>query len=371
MKSPRFEHTVARRPRWLACLVLVSGALGSGLGIAEARAEGVANTQNAQADDARQADVLFSAGKAAFSTGNYVSARAKFEASLALDASASTKLWVARCLDHEGKLNAAAAAYREALELNGQLKRNLANRERLQARIAQELATLEQRIPKITIRVSPNADGVQVSLDGAPLAKDALPNPIPVDPGPHAWLVTAPHYRDVSRSVVARESDAHEESFSLESAREAAAPPALPELAATPRTETAHALRPEALRPFPDSSQTRDRTEPSSQRVWGWSVGGLGAAALVASGYFAVHTLLLVHDADCDRNWLCSDGGLRTIHQAKTEQTRALVTGAVGVAALSVGVVLLASSPRPRGSASQTRLELGLSSSHIWAQSQW
>src|SRR3954468_15943585 len=76
----------------------------------------------AQQTDPAAAESLFKTARALLDKGDWAAACPKFEASLALNPSASTAINIARCHEHDGKLATAWEDYNRALVLNRETK---------------------------------------------------------------------------------------------------------------------------------------------------------------------------------------------------------------------------------------------------------
>jgi tetratricopeptide (TPR) repeat protein len=143
---------------------------------------------------------LFKAARQLVEKGDYAAGCPKFEASLALQASASTLINIARCHEHYGKLATAWDDYQRALVLNAETKG--ADRRKGLAELAQKgIDALVPRLPKLRITVSGAPAGLKVRRDGLEIPAAALGDSLPGDPGPHEIQASAPGYRMEIRKV--------------------------------------------------------------------------------------------------------------------------------------------------------------------------
>ncbi|KYF72068.1 PEGA domain-containing protein [Sorangium cellulosum] len=262
--APRIHLAGARRgaaprPGMRAALALAAGAA-IALGGAAARAQQPAR-------DPVAAEALFKAARALVDKGDHAAGCPKFEASLALNPSASTMINIARCHEHEGKLATAWHDYHRALVLN----RETAGEQRRRGleELAQKgIAALEPRLPKLRIVLEGAPPGVEVQRDGTPLPAAALGEPLPIDPGPHEIRASAPGHQAETRSVTLKEGETATVELTLRPA--AAAPSASAPVAAA-----------------------ADTNEASSGRVpiWAWISGAAGIALVGASVGFLVDDL--------------------------------------------------------------------------------
>src|ERR1700722_8770166 len=141
-------------------------------------------------DNGAAATALFLQGREAIDRGDYVTARAKLEESLALDPSAAgTLINLALCDEKTGRLAHAWQDLRHALDLlaPGDSRRMAYVRDRLKA--------IEPLVPQLTLRLSPGAPAeTRVVRAGVELGAGGLGSPLPAEPGQTEVVVTAPGY---------------------------------------------------------------------------------------------------------------------------------------------------------------------------------
>ncbi|WP_437588357.1 PEGA domain-containing protein [Sorangium sp. So ce1000] len=152
------------------------------------------------------AEALFKAARALVDKGDDAAGCPKFEASLALNPSASTQINIARCREREGKLATAWHDYQRALVLNRETAGE--QRKRSLEEIANKaIAALEPRVPKLVIVVKGAPAGVEVQRDGTALPAAALGEPLPADPGPHEIRASAPGHEAETRAITLAEGE--------------------------------------------------------------------------------------------------------------------------------------------------------------------
>ena len=313
------------------------GALTAGLPLGSARAEPPPSGRVA-------ADRLFEEGKASLESGAWVAACAKFQQSFEHDPSVSTSIKLARCRVYEGKPASAEREYRRALELNGRLPQSAERRRELEAVIRDELAGVEPRVPRLSVRIDPVARGLELSLDGRPIERGSLPGPLAVDPGRHVLVATAPGYRERRLELNVAEGTRHNLVLTLEQATQA--PPASP--VAERKPPPAHRTSATARLANANADANMDASAPSgggAERTVGLVVGSAGVVALAVAAYFGVRTLSLVGDADCDANGECDDRGFRQMEKASDAQTTGFIIGGAGAAVLGIGAALYLTAP--------------------------
>jgi tetratricopeptide (TPR) repeat protein len=143
----------------------------------------VSGRAHAQSVNAKAtAEQLFKQGKDLAKANQWAEACPKFEASLRNDPTLGTRLNLADCYEHIGKLAAAWGLYRDAIELArkaGDTKR---------ADYAQKHATaLEPRLPKLAISVAGQSPSeLVVKRDDTSLGAGELGVALYVDPDRHS-----------------------------------------------------------------------------------------------------------------------------------------------------------------------------------------
>jgi hypothetical protein len=173
--------------------------------------------------DRAAAEVLFKEARDLVKAGSWAEACPKFEASLALSASASAMLNIARCHEHDGKLATAWSDYNRALTLNGETEGE-ERRAELEGIAKLGLAALEPRVPKLRIVVTAPPLGLTIRRDGQELPAAALGEALPADPGPHEVSAAAPGRRPETRSAILTEGKTTTIEITLAAAPDRAAP---------------------------------------------------------------------------------------------------------------------------------------------------
>lgn len=262
--------------------------------------------------------------------GDIAGACAKFRESDRLDPAVGTTFNLADCEERLGRLARAWTLFDEvAQRLPASDKRRSVAHARARA--------LEPRLPKLSIRQAPNVPpGTRILRDGVELGAASLGTPLPVDPGEHAVLVSAPGRAERSFKVLISEREIQVLDVDV-------GPPLTVPSSAKAATLADHG--------------------PASQRaappVLGYVLGGVGALGLVTG---AVSGVLVLRkkgrvDAHCDAEKRCDDEGLSATKSGKTlgiVTTMGLVTGVVGVGA---GAYLVFSST-PSGAARNASVTL-------------
>lgn len=295
------------------------------------------------------AEALFQQGKESWAKGRWQEACARFEASMELEPSVSVALKIARCREREGKLAQAWYQVQRAAALNLDTHRDRPARREELARVAREaLADLEPRVPRLTVALPSPPAGVLVLRDGVALPLASLGEALPVDPGLHEIVASAPGFSGVRVEVALREGEARSVTLALDPA-----PPALSSSAPAASSSAPVALATTstpAPAPSPSSVAPRGR---SVRRGVGMAAGAVGLGALGVAGYLGVETLRLLKRSapECTRDNACTQEGLALRGDASRAQSWGFVSLGVGLGLVGVGVALLLPGSTPAASA--------------------
>ncbi len=175
--------------RDLAALRSVAFVVALGLAAGPARAD-------APGQDKALAEALFDQGVALLKKGEPAEACPKLAESQRLDPAPGTLLYLGDCYEKTGKLATAWATFREAAasaRASGQ-----ASREELATKRA---ALLQKDLPYLLVAPADKAAAVEVRLDDTPLRRALLDSEIPVDPGEHVVVASAPGYEPFRTAI--------------------------------------------------------------------------------------------------------------------------------------------------------------------------
>jgi hypothetical protein len=297
------------------------------------------------AEDRVLAQSLAEEGRELMNAGEIPAACTKLAQSHRLDATLGTLLDLAQCHEKEGKVASACAEFKDAAAMARTMKD--VDREESATRHAE---ALEGRLPQLVLLVPEAARGsLEITLDAAPIPRDAWGNKVPVDPGAHRIEARAPNKQTWSRDVVVAVTPGQ---TSVE----------VPVLADVP--DERREARPIAP---PAGAGNAAPESTSSLPTIGWITGGVGVAALGVGAFFGARTLSLKSDRDahcaagnvCDQEGVALDSDARS---AATISTIGIVSGAVLVAA-GVALVLVGN-----GKSAQTRTSVGANGAIIGAR---
>ncbi len=298
-----------------------------------ALAAGQARAQSQEGNSSALAEQLFNQGRDLVKANQWAEACPKFEASLRYDPVLGTRLNLATCYEHIGKLASAWGLYRESVELAkkvGDTKR---------AEYAQkQAAALEPRLPKLAISApaSPPA-GFVVKRDETTVDAGALGVALYVDPGTHHVTASAPGFETFTVTITLPESKT-----------ETIAVPNLAPRPAAPVVSSAEKpAQPAEPEPAPTGSIARSR------KLLALGLGGAGVALVGVSLVFGSQASSKNSDAEklCGPDLACTDMAAFTqskqlVSDAKSKATVSTVLFGVGLAAIAGGVVVLVTAPR-------------------------
>lgn len=146
---------------------------------------GTARDAHAQeGSSAALAQALFDEAITLMHSGQFHAACPKLRESMRLDPAGGTALDLAYCLENDGLLASAYAAYKDAEHFA-----MVDNRKDREAVAKERLSTLAPRVPRLSINAGRRP--VTISLDGLTLGDAALETPLPIDPGTHRLVAEA------------------------------------------------------------------------------------------------------------------------------------------------------------------------------------
>ncbi len=248
------------------------------------------------------AEALFAQGRAAMAAGDYDTACARYRESDRIDPAVGTKLNLADCEHRRGNLATAwelfQAAEREMTPTDDRLS------------FAQEqAAALDARVPRLTLRLAAGApEQTTVRIAYLQVGAAGFGVPLPMNPGRHELVVSAPGYAPQSHTVVLAEGQRREI----------------------------------AIAPGPQGSDDGGSAEPSWMERHGWSVGlGTGAIALASAGAILGGLTWSDYDELAQRCGQTAAGcPQEDIDAVETKATATTVLFAVAGAAAATSVVL-------------------------------
>ena len=198
------------------------------------------------------------------------------------------------------------------------------------------VTSLRARIPKLLIERGPGADAALVQLDGVDLGASSVGVEVPLDPGPHAVVASAPGFLPFNATVELKEREVTRVTL---------------ELAPEPADAAANGQAQVVVAP-----------PPSPNRTVPYVVGGVGVAALVTSGvFFALRQATASElDKDCPNHNQCPQSNEPTYDRLKTYNVATWVMGAIGLAGVGTAAVLILTEKKPQAKKSDEAAGLRL-----------
>lgn len=176
-------------------LSALASSLAIGLFVARCRAE--------PATDLQAARELFLLAEKQEDAGRWSDALEKLRRVAQVRQTAGVRYHIALCEEHLGQIASALADYTAA-----ETQARVENAQDVLRLVGKELIAASLRAPRVTIRVTPDLPDLQIALDGAPLARERVGVPVPVDPGEHRIEATAPKHTPAHATVTVREQEA-------------------------------------------------------------------------------------------------------------------------------------------------------------------
>ncbi len=274
---------------------------------------------------------MFDAGDALMKSGHIHEACPKYAESYRLDPRLGALLHWADCLEQDGKLASAYAAFRDAAEL---AERSADRRSEF---AVARVRSLEPRLNRIIID-APQAGlprDVTIKLDSLAIVASGLGVGIAVDPGEHWVRVSAPGYAPFADSLTLS-GEGQVQRVAIPALERLVPVPAAAPVGSAPTTSTAE-------RPAPKPTAKR----PHNDQKWlGVGVGSAGVVALgVSAFFFATMVSALDQRSDLCPNDPCPAGTdpdqVRSLEsEARRAEAWALGLSIGGAIAVVAGTVL-------------------------------
>ncbi len=165
----------------------------------------------APSDVVERARALFAQAESDEDAERWSDALEKFRAIAQVKLTAGVRYHIALCEDHIGQLVRALGDYREAED-----QARLENSQDVLRIVGNQVAALDRRVPRLVVRVVEAPSEVSVKLDGQLVATGPAGISVPVDPGVHYVVATAPNRLPAAAAVTLRESESRTVELSLE-----------------------------------------------------------------------------------------------------------------------------------------------------------
>jgi hypothetical protein len=273
-------------------------------------------------------------GLAAEKVGKWADALASYEKALAIKETPQILLRAGVCHENLGHVAKALVVLERAHE-----QAKLKHLDDVTTVIEERLTAVRPRVPLLLVDVPEPPAGIEVRLDGEPLAAAAFGSEVPVDPGEHTLTAAAPERANFEKKVKLAEAAHERVEVRLEPGQGSPLPPP----------------------PVPPGGEGEPMYVPGAVLL------GVGAAAVIVGAVLV--PLAQAKEADVDdrcggpERLTCPLADKTEIEdelsQASSFRIAGFVVGAIGVAAVVTGVVLVIVPPTSEGGAAALRLAPG------------
>jgi hypothetical protein len=275
-----------------------------------------------KAPEVGKADALFNAGRSLLEAGEYADACPKFAEAQTLAPGLGVTLYLADCYERLGRTHSALMEFKRAAQIAS------SRGDKRGAIAADRAAALESRVPLLSIAVSPGAraQGVTVTRDGEPVPASEWDTPVPMNPGKHEIVASAPSKMPSHTTVelAPRKATITTMVDPLETPAEPLPPAPVIEI--------------QALAPVP---QTR---KWAGLVLGGTGIVGIGVGAVL--GTIAISKLHESNEGPCNASDQCTTPGMGLRSQAEGFGNASTIAFVVGGVALASGAVLYLTAPK-------------------------
>ena len=291
----------------------------------------------------KQAQSLLSQGKKLMKAGQYPQACPKIAESQSLAPAPTTLLELAMCHENEGKIATAQNEFTTVVMQATNPKDASAKTARVHA------DALLPKLPRLTIKVPAGSEsqGVQITLDGLPVASSSWGLSNPIDPGTHQIVATTKGSPPWSKKVNVT-SPGEQLTVDVPGPRAVdQAPPAEPTPEKTAKVET----------PFgADTSPPKEEEEPThaSRPALGYVLFGAGVVGTGVGTYFGLRAISLRKDSDQNCVSGCTVEGVDLNNRAKTAAWISDFGIGIGVVGIVIGGYMLLKTPEETGQKQET-----------------
>jgi hypothetical protein len=259
---------------------------------------------------------------------DWTRALATFKAVALVKSNAQVRYHIGVCEEKLGDLVQALGSYRLA---ESEVVQNDPKSKEVAAALRDAIASIEPRIPKLTVKRGRGAEVAELRRDGELVKSATVGSPLAINPGPHVLTGTAEDRDPVRIEITIAESESKTVEVTMNSKPTAAPAEASP-------------VRAESLEPAPSSSG-------SGMKAAGIVGVVLGAASLGVAGAFFAMRQSAVSELDgvcgADRQ-SCPASAADTRDRGQLDATVATATFIGGVSALVVGGILILAAPRAK-----------------------
>jgi hypothetical protein len=286
----------------------------------------------ASAGDPAAAQGLFNDARKLIAEERWAEACPKLEESQRLDPGIGTLFNLANCHEHIGR---SATAWAEFLEVASTAKSRAQTAREKAAR--DRAGAIEPNLTRLTISVKADTPDLAVSRDGESVGRAQWGVAVPVDPGPHKLVATAPGKHRWEGSVRIA-PDAKSTELVVPALADEAVPAPVAIVPVSPPIAA------------PESPPPIHEAAGRTQRTVAIAVAGAGVVAVAVGAGFGLSAKGKHDDAQthCDATNHCDAAGVALRNDAIHAGTISTVAFGVGAAALVTGAVLFFIAPHEK-----------------------
>jgi hypothetical protein len=148
------------------------------------------------------ARALFAEARAAEEAKDWALAASKLRDAIAIKETGGLRFHLAYCEEQQGMLVEALVDYERSDDLT------VGTNEEFRAQLPVKRESLRRRIPTVTLLVPPQPPNPTLAVDGHPMPPAVLGKPIPMNPGRHVLVLSAPDHTAFTTAVTLNETDA-------------------------------------------------------------------------------------------------------------------------------------------------------------------
>ncbi len=308
-------------------------------------------------DEKIAAEAIFNEARTLMDQGRFAEACPKLAESQRLDPAVGTLLYLGECYEKEGKVASAWAAFKSAASA----ARNAGQTAREQT-ANKHASDLEPRLPRLTLVVPSGSEvsGLVVQRDDIDLGSVAWGTAVPVDPGKHHILASAPGKKPWSKDVdigtqptvttvtLPRLEDDPNNKPAPAAAASPAAPGATPAPTAGGTSQSVVVWAPPGAARSQGAARPHDSATGTAMHIAGISLGTLGLVGLAVGTVYELKTQSKLQDAkNACNNYPtdCTPAGIALNNQSKDASNTATVGFVVGGGLLVTGIVVYLLAP--------------------------
>lgn len=163
-------------------------------------------------DELSEARAAFQRGIELEQAKNWAGALKQFRQVGQVKMTPQVRYHIALCEENLGKLVAALGGYELALADAETVGDGVSFKQEVEASVND----LRARIPKVVIQRGAGAEAAAIELDGVALGESSVGVEVPLDPGPHALVATAPGHANYSETLEVAEEETRTVTIALE-----------------------------------------------------------------------------------------------------------------------------------------------------------